>query len=159
MTFVVETPTLFDTGKKVRKCKCGCGRSLEGFHGKREIHPDCEERCDRLRREARRRQIEEERKARAEEKFLKFHRENPHVYRIILEKTWKLWHAGHRHHGMKAIFESIRWDQKVGTISDDFKLNNNFTPFYARLIMENEPKLRGFFQTRENNGKRNEGNV
>ena len=30
-----------------------------------------------------------------------------------------------------------------------FKLNNNFTAHYARLLMAQEPDLEGFFETRE----------
>jgi hypothetical protein len=34
------------------------------------------------------------------------------------------------------------------TVGDDFKLNNNYHSRYARLIMEREPGLDGFFETR-----------
>ena len=33
--------------------------------------------------------------------------------------------------------------------STEWKINNNFAPHYARLIMEQEPDLKGFFEVRE----------
>jgi hypothetical protein len=34
-------------------------------------------------------------------------------------------------------------------MSNDFKINNNFAPYFARLIASQEPDLRGFFKQRE----------
>lgn len=31
---------------------------------------------------------------------------------------------------------------------DEYKLNNDYRAFYARLLMANEPELAGFFETR-----------
>jgi len=42
----------------------------------------------------------------------------------------------------KALMEKI-----LGGL--DLKLNNNYTSFYDRLIMKNEPSLKGFFHTRK----------
>ena len=47
------------------------------------------------------------------------------------------------------LFEVLRWDHLMRTNAQDFKLNNNYTAYYARLIMETETDLRGIFQTRE----------
>ena len=37
----------------------------------------------------------------------------------------------------------------VQTTGDDFKINNDFTAHYARLLMREHPALEGFFETRE----------
>lgn len=83
------------------------------------------------------------------ETFEDFHAANPHVYEYLREYALMVKRAGRRI-GMKALFERLRWDYLVSTVTNTgFKLNNNYTAYYARLLMENEPELRGFFETRE----------
>ncbi len=54
---------------------------------------------------------------------------------------------------MKMLYEVTRWEFWLATESDDeFKLNNNFTAYYARLIMEQEPDLAGMFELRKVRG-------
>jgi hypothetical protein len=36
----------------------------------------------------------------------------------------------------------------VETTDAEWKLNNNWTPYYARKLMANEPELKGFFEIR-----------
>lgn len=49
------------------------------------------------------------------------------------------------------VWERARWEFVMGTDdqSSDFKLNNNYHSRYARLIMEQEDDLDGFFDLRE----------
>jgi len=43
----------------------------------------------------------------------------------------------------------LRWERAMKTTDQtEWKLNNNYTSRYARLIMEQEPDLEGFFVTR-----------
>jgi len=84
-----------------------------------------------------------------ETRFNLFHKANPHVYRMIRQIALDLKLTGHKRMGMKAIFERLRWLYMVQTKGDVFKLNNNYTSHYARLIMAQEPELAGFFETRE----------
>jgi len=83
-----------------------------------------------------------------EEEFWAFHVRNRHVYRMLVELTrqW-IWKTG-RNIGMKAVFERARWEIGLQTEGDVFNLNNNYTAFYARLIMKKEPDLCGVFQLR-----------
>jgi hypothetical protein len=57
--------------------------------------------------------------------------------------------AGHHHCGMKMLWEALRYQSALQTRGEPYKLNNNYTALYARMLMENEPELRGFFETRE----------
>lgn len=84
-----------------------------------------------------------------EAKWHAFHEANPHVYRLLRDEALKAKRAGLRRFGMKALFERLRWISQVETVGDPYRLNNNYTAFYARLLMESEPALRGFFETRE----------
>jgi hypothetical protein len=82
--------------------------------------------------------------------FAQFHRQNPHVYEGLRRLALKIRQAGHHHYGIKALFEVLRYEFALTTVSaDGLKLNNNYTALYARLLMEKEPELDGFFYLRE----------
>jgi hypothetical protein len=82
--------------------------------------------------------------------FLKFHRENPHVYRMLVKFARQVKDSGRRRYGIKSLFERLRWHYDFEVKSEtDFKLNNNFTSRFARLLMEQEPDLEGVFETRK----------
>ena len=81
-------------------------------------------------------------------KFQAFHRAHPEVLEAIKYRTDQLMGVGRRHYGMKAIFEVIRFHSIIDCRDVDiFKINNNWAPFYAR-IMNDDPKYRGFFALR-----------
>lgn len=82
-------------------------------------------------------------------RFSEFHRENPDVYRELVKLARKLRDRGHAHYGIGALFEVVRFHRALETTDAVYKLNNNHRSRYARLIMEQEPDLRGFFETRE----------
>ena len=82
------------------------------------------------------------------EQFALFHCANPAVYRLIRSIAYDLKRRGFKRAGMKAIFEQLRWQFALHTSGDDYKLNNNFPAFYARLLEFREPQLKGFFRTR-----------
>ena len=86
--------------------------------------------------------------AKVAEKFKVFHEENPAVYRELVKISRELKARGREHYGMRALFEVIRFHRAMNTTDPDYKLNNNYTPHYARLIMDQEPDLAGFFDLR-----------
>ena len=89
-----------------------------------------------------------------EEAFRRFHRENPHVYERLKRLAFKLKVRGVDRWGMKALYEILRYEEAVATNSPAalYRLNNNFTALYARMLMEREPDLEGFFEVRERVG-------
>lgn len=87
-------------------------------------------------------------RSKLERQFGEFHRENPEVYSQLVYLAREARQAGRNRYGIKSLFEIIRWHKAISTEGDDFKLNNNHAPFYARLIMRKEPDLEGFFETR-----------
>lgn len=85
-----------------------------------------------------------------DERFLDFHRQNPHVYRGLRKLALQMKRAGHTRWSTKAAFEVLRWQWALATQSaDGFKLSNDYTAPYARLLMQQEPELDGFFVTKE----------
>jgi len=86
-----------------------------------------------------------------EEAFLVFHRANPDVYTELVRRAKALRARGWTRGSINQIFESLRHDRKLKTNpgDDPFKLNNNHRPCYARLIMDAEPTLAGWFEIRK----------
>jgi hypothetical protein len=66
---------------------------------------------------------------------------------LILSREW-LRRMGGRKCGIGALYERARWEIALATSDPDFRLNNNFRAFYARLLMLNHPELRGLFDLR-----------
>lgn len=86
-----------------------------------------------------------------EEAFLQFHAANGWVYEALVKMARDLIAQGRTRIGIKMLFEVLRWHYYRSTTdaSSDFKINNNYAPHYARLIMSNEPALDGIFGTRK----------
>ena len=83
--------------------------------------------------------------------FERFHAENPHVYKRLKRLAFLLKVRGVERYGMKALWEVLRYEQAIATTAaaGSYRLNNNFTALYARLLMDEEPDLEGFFELRE----------
>ena len=82
---------------------------------------------------------------------LTFHNEHPEVWDAFIRLTFDRINHGYKHYSVNGIFEQIRWE--LGSVGGDgeeqFKLNNNYRPFYARAFMQNYPEHDGFFRIRE----------
>lgn len=79
--------------------------------------------------------------------FEKYHRDNPEVWRLWLRFTGDLLRAGRKHGGAGAVAERIRWEAVITTVGD-YKINNNYNSFYARMFALCYPTRRRFFRTR-----------
>lgn len=87
---------------------------------------------------------------RIERDFWAFHIANPRVYTELRDHALHLRRKGRTHYGVKALFEVVRFHRALETTDKckEWRLNNNYTALYARLLMTNEPELRDFFRTR-----------
>ena len=83
-----------------------------------------------------------------EEEFKAFHNRNPRVYLKLRTLALRLKANGVTSYGMKALFEIMRFNALLQS-DTKFKLSNSYTPYYARMLMLNEPELYGFFEVRE----------
>jgi hypothetical protein len=100
----------------------------------------------------------EESRHRLRRRFLAFHHANPAVYLRLKALALQAKEAGYTHYGLASLWEVLRWERGPGRVRPDdpnpspllptIELNNDYRSFYARLLMENEPMLRGFFETR-----------
>lgn len=84
-----------------------------------------------------------------EQQFDAFHQANPHVYEHLRYMALDAARHGRRL-GIGMFFEVLRWHYAMNTNdpASEFKLNNNYRAFYARLLMEQEPELNDYFETR-----------
>jgi hypothetical protein len=84
------------------------------------------------------------------EQFLDFHVQNPEVYVELRTLALQMRRRGVEQYGIGGLFEVLRWHRRMQTVdqASEFKLNNNYRSFYARLLMDNEPELDGFFELR-----------
>lgn len=80
--------------------------------------------------------------------FEQYHAENPDIYTVFEKYTLMAINKGFRHFGAKAVFEWIRFQTGIfGT--GDYKVNNTYTPDYARLFEEKNPQHAGIFEKRQ----------
>lgn len=82
------------------------------------------------------------------EKFEQFHQDNPIVYTTLcsLARDWLARHG--RPTGIGRLTEVCRWEIAMQTNDPEFKINNSFRAYYARLIMRSESDLDGIFDLR-----------
>ena len=84
-----------------------------------------------------------------EQRFAAFDEANPSVYALLRGLALGMKGRGAKRWSTKAAFEIVRWAYFMQTTDPEgYKLNNNYTALYARKLMDNEPQLAGFFETR-----------
>ena len=82
------------------------------------------------------------------DEFIAFNTNNPEVWVMFRDFTFQLISAGRKRFGAKAIFERIRWEKILTTSDKDFKINNNYCAYYARMFMNIYPEYLKFFRVR-----------
>lgn len=83
------------------------------------------------------------------QEFQDYHESNPHVWKQFERFTIQLRHAGKTKYGAKSIMERVRWEEDTQNPGREFKINNNYTAFYARIFVMKYPDFEGFFEFRE----------
>lgn len=83
-----------------------------------------------------------------QEKFVNYHLRNPRVYEHLVRLARRAKAAGKTSVGIGHLWEVMRWETWIEG-NDSLKLNNSYRSRYARLIMDREIDLAGFFETRK----------
>ena len=83
-----------------------------------------------------------------EERFNHFHENNPLVYDLFKKFTFEVIEKGFTKWSADAIMHRVRWETNIVTDDQQFKINNNYVAFYARLFMSEYPEYAGFFEIR-----------
>lgn len=94
--------------------------------------------------------------------FLEFHRENPWVYRRLVELCFELKGAGFNRYSMRTLISVLRFEFDLKTSGEEVvladgeprrvKLNNNHSPYYARMLVDQYPQFKTFFEFRRAEG-------
>ena|ERR1700722_12231377 len=84
------------------------------------------------------------------ERWAIFHAANPQVYAELVKRTEVLRARGRTRFGIAMLFETLRWDYYMTTSdpTSEFKLNNSYRSFYARLLMDEHPEWGPIFELR-----------
>jgi len=85
--------------------------------------------------------------------------QNPWLLPKLAEMALELKRLGHARYSMKGIFEALRWETRYTTDDLGLKINNNYTAFAARDLMQLYPELNGFFALREQKPHGNFGQI
>jgi len=67
--------------------------------------------------------------------------------------------SGHSRYSMDGLFHILRWETRASTSDLSLKINNNYTAFAARDLMDQYPDLQGFFKLREQKRRGNFGQM
>jgi hypothetical protein len=85
-----------------------------------------------------------------DDKFFEYHEKNPHVFELFVKYAKKVKASGYKHYGMHTIMHRVRWHINIDTEDPDgYKMDNNYSSRYARLLAKEYPEFEGFFHTRK----------
>jgi len=83
----------------------------------------------------------------AYERWLEFHQTHPKVYRSLEGLAlYAIRQNPPRRFGVKALYEIARWEKRLGfkkEVGEEWKLPNEYTAMYARLLAEIHPEFLG----------------
>lgn len=86
-----------------------------------------------------------------QQKFEAFDKANPSVYKRLCELARQLVKKGHKQFGIQILWQQLRWLIYIEANDPNsvFRLDDHYTSRFARKMMENEPDLKGIFETRK----------
>lgn len=74
---------------------------------------------------------------------------NPKAVELFFRFADEAWEHGRRTIGAKLIVERIRWETSIITSGEDYKINNNYTAYLARMYVKKKPERDTLFKFRE----------
>jgi hypothetical protein len=78
-----------------------------------------------------------------------FAREHPQVWPKFVEIALELIRQGQKQYGAQTIFAIIRYQTGLGSDGvNAFKINNDYSPFFARRFQREYPEHANFFRVR-----------
>jgi len=86
--------------------------------------------------------------ARLVERFILYHRANPHVFVKFVDQARRIKDSGRQKYSAWTIITWCRFEHDLVTTGDVFKINNDFIALYARLLPVVRPEFVGFFDMR-----------
>ena len=84
-------------------------------------------------------------------KFNEYHMSNPDIFKLFKDLANQTKDAGRNTYSAKSLMEVIRWNKSL-VPGDTFKINNDYTSLYARLLIAQDSSFDGFFELRQIKG-------
>lgn len=84
-----------------------------------------------------------------QDRFELWIQQNPQALSLFIKYANEARESGRKHYSIKAIIERVRWHVAIQTRGDDFKINDHWSSRLARLLMQKDPRLEGFFELRK----------
>jgi len=81
--------------------------------------------------------------------FMRFHKSHPEVYDFFCNAAVQARMKGYSKIGARLLIERVRWECYIERKRENYKINNNNFPFYARIFVLNHPEYDGFFEFRK----------
>jgi hypothetical protein len=83
-----------------------------------------------------------------DEKFRAFNDANPWVADELEKLADVEYRNGDGRIGIKYLIEVLRWNYRRATTGQPFRIDNDFTSRYARLLVDRRPEFADLFETR-----------
>lgn len=98
--------------------------------------------------------MENSRYEQLQKQVTEFHKKNPEVWEKFVYYSFELINKGFKNYSVSGVFDRIRWESGAGEDGEaNFKIGNNFKPFYARRFMKIYPQADGFYRLRRQTTK------
>lgn len=81
--------------------------------------------------------------------FVEWLPSNIHVYQAFVIEAIKIYEKGFKHYSSKTIIHVLRHHSAVREFGSEWKINNNFSPYLARLFDLAYPNMSGMFEYRK----------
>ena len=92
-----------------------------------------------------------------EEQAIDFITKHPKAWALFVSFTFEAINKGFETYSAYAICERMRWEMTFfSEAPTEFKLNNNYRPYFARWFMQTYPQFDGFFRLRKLTSKDHE---
>lgn len=79
------------------------------------------------------------------ERFKKFDRENPSIFREFSKLSNQMRASGRTRYSAWAVINVIRWHRNIQTTGEDFKVCNDFISLYSRKLAKEDKTWKEFF--------------
>lgn len=83
------------------------------------------------------------------EEFLRWLPDNLHVWNAFAREALAVIHKGFQHYSARTIIHVLRHHSALHEVGGEWKLNNNISPYLARLFDLTYPSHAGLFEFRE----------
>ncbi len=74
-----------------------------------------------------------------------FDRKNPQVWELFKKLAFEAKRKQYDKFSARTIIHLIRWNTSTETGGEKYKINNNYSPYYAKKFVREFPQFEGFF--------------